>query len=158
PRPRAEDRLRGAPRGAARGMSAPDLARVVHAVPGRIRLRWQPLATDLERVEALAVELRAVPGIQSVALSPRTGSIVIAYDAETIAEADLRSRVRAALGVERFLEKDETGPRTQNGSRKPVAGSKLALALAAFFDNLNGDVIEATGGHADLASLMPAAF
>jgi hypothetical protein len=140
-------------------MSEPVLARVVHAVPGRIRLRWPALGADLERIEALAAELRAVEGVQSVALSPRTGSIVVAYDPETLAEADLRARARAALGVERFLEKDEPSKSSRTGGpRKMVEGSKLALALAAFFDDLNGDVIEATGGHADLASLMPAAF
>ena len=54
----------------------------VHHVPGRLRLRGPRLEGNAERFDRLRVTLSAAPGVHSVEMRPRTGSVVVHYDPE----------------------------------------------------------------------------
>lgn len=62
--------------------------RIIHHVPGRIRLRFsQPRkgsGVDTNGLTDFLAEVRAVPGILSVRVSPATLSAVVEYDAKVL--------------------------------------------------------------------------
>jgi hypothetical protein len=55
--------------------------KLVHPVPGRVRLRAISLRTNPGLVEQVHNECLAVRGIKNVDINPVTGSILITYDA-----------------------------------------------------------------------------
>jgi hypothetical protein len=75
--------------------------RVIHRIPGRLRLRipllktvpdeWANVAEILERA------LAAPRGIAGVESDRRTGSLVIRYDPDRLAEEDVRAYLRSLL-------------------------------------------------------------
>ena len=54
--------------------------RVAHAVPGRVRIKLDPRAVADERGPQLQRALRALPNVEEVRVTPRTGSVVVLYD------------------------------------------------------------------------------
>lgn len=63
--------------------------RIVHQLPGRIRLRLGPAILERAAASGLDPEragswLDAVPGIRAVRVNPLAGSLVIEYDPEKI--------------------------------------------------------------------------
>lgn len=65
--------------------------RVAHHVPGRIRLRFdrpaKGTAIDTRGLKAFLDEVRAVPAIASVRLSPATLSAIVEYDPKALRPA-----------------------------------------------------------------------
>src|SRR5688500_3641725 len=58
-------------------------ARVVHAIPGRVRLQWEGDGRGSDRVDQLAGaidELRRAAGIREARLNPGARSLLIRYD------------------------------------------------------------------------------
>jgi hypothetical protein len=130
--------------------------RVVHALPGRLRLRWPQLHSEPERAGEIADRLVREHGVLDVTVNPGTGSLLVVYDP---AAQDARSVARIALeatGARRVLAPDEESPRP--AAPAPGGPSRLAVATAAFFEELNADVRRATEGGTDLATLLPLAF
>jgi hypothetical protein len=77
-------------------MSA-EIGTVVHATPGRVRLRVaQPYRTTgtYRQIESL---LGTLSGIEGVEITPRTGSVLISYDPTTLDDASLLE-MATALG------------------------------------------------------------
>src|SRR5437868_6263973 len=64
-------------------------ARVAHAMPGRLRLRFAPREVDPEALAALLARLSGRPGIRSARYSPASGSVVVEYDPDALTEAAL---------------------------------------------------------------------
>jgi len=58
-------------------------ARIVHALPGRLRLRLPALRSAPEALAALEALLATQPGILSVRSNARTGSLLIVHDGDT---------------------------------------------------------------------------
>jgi hypothetical protein len=96
-------------------------------------------------------------GILDVKVNLGTGSIVVVHDADILTPAEVATIVRRATGAASVLEPGEELPplAAPPPNREP---SRLAVATAAFFEDVNQDVRRATDGHADLATLMPVAF
>jgi Cu2+-exporting ATPase len=69
-------------------------ATLVHALPGRARFRLLP--GSLSDGAPLAHALCAISGVKSAVVTPRTGSILIHYDAEALSQSDL---VRALFHI-----------------------------------------------------------
>jgi hypothetical protein len=65
------------------------LARVVHSIPGRTRLRALDIKGDEAALEALRSALEETPGVHEVRVSARTGSILLEHDgsAEDVLQA-----------------------------------------------------------------------
>ncbi|MGD9647951.1 MAG: HMA2 domain-containing protein [Pirellulales bacterium] len=77
--------------------------RVVHALPGRIRLRSPRLRGASDLADQIADELLLLPGLRDVRCSIRTGSVLVHFDAarlapQQIVEALQRADQRAARG------------------------------------------------------------
>ncbi len=62
-------------------MSAPE-ARLVHAIPGRARLRLPERRGDALFFEEVAKRLEALPGVLQVSANPQTASLLLAHRGE----------------------------------------------------------------------------
>ncbi len=69
-------------------MPEPLKARLAHQIPGRVRLRLEGEAADLEELGRLADTIAAMPGVRRVDIRSDTGSILIRHSGafDSIAE------------------------------------------------------------------------
>ncbi len=120
--------------------------RIVHQIPGRLRLRV-PESVDGAR---LAETLERLPGVHSAVWSDRTRSLLIVHDAEpSSAEAIIEAL-------------DEHGPVAAPLPGVPAAPDDsrtvLARAVSDGFAELDGRVTRATRGVVGLGGLVPILF
>jgi hypothetical protein len=54
--------------------------KIVHQIPGRIRMKVPSAKNNPEQLEAYKATLALIPGIEGVETNPETGSIVLKYD------------------------------------------------------------------------------
>ena len=70
-----------------------DVSRVVHKLPGRVRIHFRALerlSSRWHRYSAPVAELVKIKqGIQNTNIQPATGNVLITYDADTLAEKDI---------------------------------------------------------------------
>jgi hypothetical protein len=123
--------------------------RVVHASPGRLRLRIPAsIATD----ELSAAVLRE-PGVVGCRWSPRTRSLLVLYRAEAADAAALTDTIARLTG---------TRIATSNGSDHGTAPVEPGVALTAGLRDAVGvvdhRVRQATRGSLSLAGLVPLAL
>jgi hypothetical protein len=57
------------------------LARVVHSIPGRTRLRADSIKGDIQALSAVQTALEDTQGVQNVQINAATGSILVEHDA-----------------------------------------------------------------------------
>jgi hypothetical protein len=69
--------------------------KVVHEVPGRLRLRSARLRQNPALAESLLAQLRAAPGVIAAEASLRTGSLLIRHDGAAGRADALRARLAA---------------------------------------------------------------
>jgi hypothetical protein len=124
---------------------------VVHASPGRVRLRVDRSSTDLTALTTVAQRLTAQNGTYDLGLNEATRSLLIRYDP---AIRDLPSVLEAisASGVQ-ILTAD-----TSTSSESAQQPNTLAEAVETTTGRLNEWVGHRTNGAADLRTLVPAGF
>ena len=137
-------------------------ARVVHHIPGRMRVKVPFLrgaaVADLEQINEL---LLPVEGLKHVDFSPITGSVLLYYDPEMYEQfpRQLSEYVQSAMGLSFVLATSKNG--TSNSPVKKAAVNQLsgdttlAREVYSFFNRINNDVKEATGNVFDLKTLLP---
>ncbi len=126
---------------------------IVSCIEGRIRLR-HPALRDPENARLLRPILEGLPGMSTVAVNPRTGSLLLEYDPERLSMKDL---LESASGLEAALSVPEirpgaggkgvavcagvSGRRLLNRSMSALLVASVALALGG---RMRGHVL--TGG------------
>jgi hypothetical protein len=136
-------------------MPADDI-RLVHATPGRIRLKVARAREDQALANQLHQRLVSLPGVQSVTVNSLTGSVLIRYQAEGVDPQDLQRTFAEPLSA-----LFPGGPPVDFSSRSPEAGglasqiSPLGEQIRTFFGTLNTNVSHLTKGSADLKALVP---
>jgi hypothetical protein len=125
--------------------------RVAHAVPGRVRIKLDPALLDGERGERLRRALLALPDVEEIRLTPRTGSIVLVYDPDALNTRSLIARIRDA----RLLALD---PPVDDLYASQVPLSDTAKGIRRTFSGANARLSEITEGKWDLRSVVPFAF
>jgi hypothetical protein len=128
--------------------------KVVHAIPGRVRVKMARLKENPAEAREVQGHLSAVQGIQRVEVNPITGSVLILYDRTAFDSLESLLSLAAHLsplfpdldfsGLQDWLTSANT-----NGNAPPVAER-----LGSFFGGLNVKVSETTGG-VDLKFLLP---
>lgn len=126
---------------------------LIHAIPGRTRLRCPAIRTDRQGAEQVADALAAMPGVREVKVRPFTGSILVEH-APTLTSAELTGVAQRVLGCDRVLARGEV---------PPVEGvvpelSKIARLAATAFRDLDRDVLRASDGSLDLGTLVTLGF
>ncbi len=114
---------------------------VAHELPGRLRLRCPSLLGSADDAARLTNELPRLPGVREVSADPRTGSILIAYEAGRIDVHTVQAGVLKLLGLESRIERP--------------APSLLTRQTDELIDALNRALLDVTRGAADLDFLVP---
>jgi hypothetical protein len=121
--------------------------RIVHHIPGRLRLRV-PVSID---GPALTEVLERLPGVHGCAWSERTRSLLVLYEPES-ATADT---VLDALGEHGPVAPP---PPTSAEATPAAPGAPLARAVSDGFGQLDERVRRATRGVVGLGGLVPIAL
>ena len=130
--------------------------RVVHAIPGRIRLKVTQVRKNPAFASEIQTRLATVDGISEVEVNPLTGSVLLIYQASDIASPDsLRALVEPLAAL--FPGFDPRDFTVQQPAATDGASSTPSLAshITSFFGTLNSEVQQVTGGNADLKILLP---
>ncbi|MFZ5453477.1 MAG: HMA2 domain-containing protein [Thermodesulfobacteriota bacterium] len=132
--------------------------KVVHALPGRVRLKMAAVKGHDEVARQIQQKLAAVPGIRQVEANPVSGSLLVHYDQEALQTAEALEPLAGIL--EEFCPEVEAlsllsrlsalAAMTESG---PGAGARLTAGI----QTLNTQLGKLTGG-LDLKVLAPLAL
>jgi hypothetical protein len=138
--------------------------RVVHAMPGRVRLKVDKVKGNAAFAQKAQDKLGQMPGIKRVEAQPVTGSVLVYYDAAALLAdgalaaltdgfSELFPELGAdvlSLGLDSLIGHLAAGGAPEGAAGRPRAVTSLIGSLAA----LNDRVAQATGG-LDLKFLIP---
>jgi hypothetical protein len=136
-------------------MDKPAIARVMHVLPRRVRLRAPALAGHRDACVRVARQLTREPGCETVFIRPLTGSVIIECSGGKLDPDSLRTRLAEIVAAER----DQAGlPLTTLKPRQPPGPTRVAHAVAHAFAAINADVRDAMDNRADLGTILPVIF
>jgi hypothetical protein len=133
--------------------------KIVHALPGRIRLKVAQVRDNPTFASQLRERLSVAQGIQKVEVNPLTGSVLVLYDAKAAASPEaFRTLAEPLLALFPGLtlqDFESLHSLSANGSQiaPPLSGG-----IRTLFGTLNAGVHAATGGNVDLKLLLPLAL
>jgi len=133
-------------------MLEPKRGRVVHAVPGRLRVKLNREELTEEFSRELRASMTAVQGVQEVRTTPRTGSVVIHYDPAELDVGGLIDLARTA----NLLALDALAADPYAAKRVPT--SLTARRIKRTFHEVDVRLSELSSGRWDLRSVVPVAF
>ena len=116
---------------------------IVHRIPGRLRVRV-PSAVPAEQ---LSQQIAALAGVTSAVWSPLTRGLLVRYDPERAAEAE----IVGAIARHAHVDVTSPAPPTANG-RRPT----LVSTASALFGAVDARISGATGGALALGVVVPA--
>jgi len=135
--------------------SAKDI-RVVHAIPGRIRLKAARVRKNLALAGEIQTRLAAVHGITHVEVNPHTGSVLVLYEArDEVLPDSFRALVEPLATLFPDFDFKDLAERQQLSTNGASSAPSLTGGIASFFGTLNTRVGKVTGGSADLRILVP---
>ena len=134
--------------------------KVVHAIPGRIRLKVSELKDNPTLAEAVQERLSSVEAVDWVETNPVTGSVLVVYDVDEVASFDSVNALSEVL-TPLFPTLDAGQIRARlarpaNGSRSE-SSVPLDQRISGMIGSLNLGVGKVTGG-VDLRVLLPVAL
>lgn len=129
--------------------------KIVHAIPGRIRLKVASVRDNPTLAGELQQRLTSLQGVRRVEANPQTGSVLILYEATAFASAEAVQELAQPL-AEIFpglkLNDPQGWMSSANGSD---SAPSLTQGIASFFAGLNKNIDAATGSVLDLRILLP---
>lgn len=129
--------------------------KVVHAIPGRIRLKVSKVKENPALAREIQERLSTIPRIQRVEANPVTGSVLVLYDAREIASLDsLRALSEPFTSLFPGFDIRELEAWLAPSSNGLSLAPSLAGSISAFFGTLNTGLGKATRG-IDLEVLLP---
>jgi len=121
---------------------------IVHAMPGRIRVRLDRASRSPEGVQSLVDAISKVEGVRQVQANPVSGSILVHYDPEVLGIEGLYLAARAAnLNVVQPQEAARPG--------WSVEPSLVAQSINSAFGRLDTTIADITGGKIDAKTIAP---
>jgi hypothetical protein len=134
--------------------------KVVHALPGRVRLKVPKVKGNQALARKAEKKLAQVPGIKQVEAKANTGSLLLHYDVEDLCAEASMGILEETLG-ELFPEIEAVsliaGLACLGKSPGAEPGLALAEGITGSFRALNAGVSKITGG-LDLKILVPLAL
>ena len=103
-----------------------DFIEIAHRLRGRVRVRIPALRRRADELERVARHAADLSGVLDVKGHPFTGSLVVAFDPERVAEERVVTTLRDAAGVRAVL---------QPGEPRPAPPLRVAPASAAAGEN-----------------------
>lgn len=133
-------------------MTAALLARVVHSIPGRTRLRTRGVKGDAAALSALQSALEATRGVQNVHVNPVTGSVLVEHDADiddVLRDAEGRGALRVEHEVrEPYLAHIHRALAQSDQRLKEVSSGRVDLETLSFVGFVAGGIYQCFNGHA----------
>jgi hypothetical protein len=135
-------------------------ARVVHHVPGRMRIRVMGVrGSEIEFFAAVQRVIGGLQGVQSVRVNPASSSIVIGYrPSDTV----FHLRLQDDPTVNSWLRLDgedallaEIDEAVTAGTRYLRSHSRLAEAIVSAAEDLDSNLRRVSDGYLDLKVLLP---
>jgi hypothetical protein len=126
--------------------------RVVHDIPGRLRVRLPPGVPTGGLEAALAAE----PGVIGSVVSSRTRSVLVLYDLEHGDRNGIVEAVARSTGLERLADDHGSGQVASAVHSEP--GAMLAMGMREMVGEIDQRVRHASRGLIGLAGLMPVAL
>ncbi|MHB2021032.1 MAG: HMA2 domain-containing protein [Candidatus Xenobia bacterium] len=117
---------------------------VLHAIPGRVRMRVQGLKGNEAVARRLERELAALAGVQVVVANPNTGTLLMQYDPQEMSPA--------RFGDVRRLRFNSEVPHAA------PSGSKVADQVTDAFNGIDSGIERISGGFLNLRTLIPLTF
>lgn len=78
-------------------MTDRDGVRIVHFLPGRVRLKVAAIKGNPRGAEHMRAAFAQVPGVQGIDYNTLTGSVLIRYDVERLRQPDAAAQLRTTL-------------------------------------------------------------
>jgi hypothetical protein len=130
--------------------------KIVHAIPGRVRLKVAGLKANPPLGLTIQKRLRDVSGIKRVETNPVTGSVLVLFDPEAVmAPASLLTLSETLSDL--FPELDQT--KLGEFLSQTMAAEDMALtwseSLADFLAGLSGRLAGVLGSLTDLKLILP---
>jgi hypothetical protein len=133
--------------------------KVVHAIPGRVRLKVTRVKDNPGLAAALEDGLSAIEGVRWVEVNPRTGSVLVLYEVGSQVPraawrrlSDALTPLVPGLDVEDLEARLARGAGGESSPAPPLDGH-----VSGLFGTLNASLSRVTGG-VDLALLVPLAL
>lgn len=138
----------------------PRILQIVHAIPGRTRMRLSWLRQQPDEAAPLAERLAQLDASVEVRVRPWTGSVLVTYDPQHLDESALLAETRRLAGASFVVRRGEESPEARAEiERTARAGhGSLGRALGRSMREINRDVLEASDGRLDLGSLTGLSF
>ena len=124
---------------------------VIHAIPGRMRLRIPSLKGNEDLARPLREHLSSIPGVARLDVNPVTGSVLVVHHAREATPPELVQSL--AEGLAPLVGVDQR--RLQAHLSHDARPGRSHHSVHGFFKDLNASFKSATGG-ADLSLLVPA--
>ncbi len=121
-------------------------AQLVHASPGRLRLRLPRAALENGLLGRAERALLALPGVQQVRANALASSLVVVYDQSVVAAPTV---LGALTDVGFVLADPAPGPDAREG------GSEMGRSIEDFFGGADERLVRLTRGATDLRTLVP---
>lgn len=133
----------------------PESIKIVHAIPGRMRLKVGDVRENPTLAGELQRRLTSLPGVRTVEVNSRTGSVLILYKATAFTSTEALQELAKPLaelfpGVE--INEVRSWMSSANGSG---SAPSLTQGITSFFAGLNKNIETATGSAVDLRILLP---
>jgi hypothetical protein len=132
-----------------------DSIKLVHAIPGRVRVKIPRVKNDPNLANELREKFSAVRGIRQVEANPLTGSVLVLYDTSATETFEFLPALSEAFSSV-FPDADLIGlDGSENHSSNGAKAAPLANRVSAFLGALDARVEQAAGGSVDLRFLVP---
>ena len=132
---------------------------IVHAIPGRVRLKVAALKANPSLGTIIQTRLKSVPGIQTVETTPLTGSVLVLFDSETLtAPASLLTLSETLSDLFPDLDQSKLAEFLTQSLPGAAAGLSWSESLSDFLAGLSGRLAVVLGSLTDLKILLPLAF
>ncbi len=134
--------------------------RIVHVLPGRLRLRLPWLCEEPDEATALADRLASLHRSMDVEVRIATGSVLCRFDPGSLAADAIVAETRQQVGASSVLRPGERLPRPEPEPAPggPQGESQLITALSEGMRGMNRELMTATGGRLDLGAVAGLGF
>lgn len=129
----------------------PPLARVVHSIPGRARLRTQGVKGDAAALAALQSALEDARGVHDVRVNQVTGSVLVEHEGDigdVLRELEGRGALRLESEVhEPYLAHIHRALAESDQRLKEVSSGRVDLETLSFMGFVAGGIYQCFNGH-----------
>jgi len=133
--------------------------RIVHAIPGRVRLKVAKLRDNPPLARVIQERLGAVRGIQGVEATPLTGSALVLFDPQVVtAPESLMNLSETLTDLFPGFDLTQLADIVRQSLSGEAAGLSWSEVVVDYLAGLKAWLAGALGGLADLRILIPLAF